>query len=417
MKFVSSLALAAVLLAGGAAVAPAAAQNAKAAKGAKAAAAPQERKYDLSKEARQPIAELSTAVTAKNYANYPALLAAAEAVAKKTDEKYLVAKFRLQHAIDTNDKAAQRVGAEAVLASGGADAEETTRLRSFLASQAVNSGDFAAGEGFYAERLAANANDLDAVVNLARIKLELKKDAEALPLLQRAISIATASGKKADEAWYRKAMEIAHAQKNRPLALQLSRDVLGLYPTEINLRNAVIVYREATTLDKEADLDLLRLMRASKVMSGPGAYLELAQILNDAGLPGEAKGVLDEATRLGHIKGGSGAALLSAVSGRVGEDRASLAGADAKARSGGNGTFAMKTATAYLGYGDYAKAAELYRVALTKGGVDANLVNTRLGMALALAGRKAEATAALNAVTGQRAGLAALWLAWMNQRA
>jgi tetratricopeptide (TPR) repeat protein len=400
MKFVSSLALAAVLLAGGVAAAPAAAQDAKAAKGKKGAApaAPQERKYDLSKEARQPIADLSTAVTAKNYTNFPALLAAAEAVAKKTDERYLVAKFRLQHAIDTDDKAAQRAGVEAVLASGGADAEETGRLRSFLASQAVNSGDFAAGESFYGERLAANANDLDAVVNLARIKLELKKDAEALPLLQRAISMTTATGKKADEAWYRKAMEIAHAQKNRPLALQLSRDVLGLYPTETNLRNAVIVYREATTLDKEADLDLLRLMRVSKVMSGPGAYMELAQILNDAGLPGEAKAVLDDGTRLGHIK-------------------ASLAGADAKARSGGNGTFAMKTATAYLGYGDYAKAADLYRVALAKGGVDANLVNTRLGMALALAGRKPEATAALNAVTGQRAGLAALWLAWMNQRA
>jgi tetratricopeptide (TPR) repeat protein len=417
MKFVSSLALAAVLLAGGVAAAPAAAQNAKAAKGKNAAAAPQERKYDLSKEARQPIADLSAAVTAKNYANFPALLAAAEAVAKKPDEKYLVAKFRLQHAIDTNDKAAQRTGVEAVLASGGADAAETASMRAFLASQAVNSGDFAAGESFYGERVAANANDLDAVVNLARVKLELKKDAEALPLLQRAIALTTASGKKADEAWYRKAMEIAHAQKNRPLALQLSRDVLGLYPSEINLRNAVIVFREATALDKEADLDLLRLMRVSRVMSGAGAYLELAQILNDAGLPGEAKSVLDDGTRLGHIKGGSGAALLAAVNGRVGEDRASLAAADARARSGGNGTFAMKTATAYLGYGDYAKAADLYRVALAKGGVDANLVNTRLGMALALAGQKAEATAALKAVTGVRSGLAALWLAWMNQRA
>ena len=111
------------------------------------------------------------------------------------------------------------------------------------------------------------------------------------------------------------------------------------------------------------------------------------------------------------------AQLLSIVSGRIAEDRASLAGVDTKARAAANGTLAMKTAAAYFGYGDYAKAVDLYRVALQKGGVDANVVNTRLGIALALAGQKAEATTALQAVTGTRADLAQLWLAWMNQRA
>jgi tetratricopeptide (TPR) repeat protein len=184
----------------------------------------------------------------------------------------------------------------------------------------------------------------------------------------------------------------------------------------VNLRNAVIVFRESATLDKEADLDLLRLMRATKVMSGPGAYLELAQLLNEAGLPGEAKAVLDDASRGGILKGGAGASLLASLNPRIADDRASLPGVDTKARAAANGTLAMRTATAYLGYGDYAKAIDLYRLALSKGGVDANLVNTRLGMALALAGQKAEAEAALKAVSGPRADLAALWVAWLNQR-
>ena len=61
---------------------------------------------------------------------------------------------------------------------------------------------------------------------------------------------------------------------------------------------------------------------------------------------------------------------------------------------------ARRTADAYYGYGQYAKAAALYRAALQKGGEDPNLVNLRLGIALAQAGNRAEAETAFRAVTG-----------------
>jgi hypothetical protein len=41
-------------------------------------------------------------------------------------------------------------------------------------------------------------------------------------------------------------------------------------------------------------------------------------------------------------------------------------------------------------------------------------VNTRLGMALAMAGRKDEAKQAFSAVTGPRAGLAKYWLIYLD---
>ncbi len=74
---------------------------------------------------------------------------------------------------------------------------------------------------------------------------------------------------------------------------------------------------------------------------------------------------------------------------------------------------AASTADVYLGQGTYAKAAELYRTALTKGGVNADEVNTRLGIALARSGDKAGAQTAFAAVQGTpRAGIAALWNTW-----
>ena len=97
--------------------------------------------------------------------------------------------------------------------------------------------------------------------------------------------------------------------------------------------------------------------------------------------------------------------------------RASLPQLAAEAKAGAAARLAVRTADAYYGYGDYAQAAELYRAALTKTGADPNLINLRLGMALARAGDKAGATAALNAVTGPRAELAKFWLVYLATRA
>jgi hypothetical protein len=45
---------------------------------------------------------------------------------------------------------------------------------------------------------------------------------------------------------------------------------------------------------------------------------------------------------------------------------------------------------------------------------DVNVANLHLGMALARSGDKAGATAAFNAVTGQRADIAKYWLLYVN---
>src|SRR5438552_10562205 len=66
------------------------------------------------------------------------------------------------------------------------------------------------------------------------------------------------------------------------------------------------------------------------------------------------------------------------------------------------------------GYGQYAKAAEIYRGALSKPGADAGLINLHLGMALARSGDKAGAAAALNAVTGAHSDVAKYWLPYLS---
>ena len=86
---------------------------------ANAAQDPAQRKLAISKAAQKPIAELQAAIAAKDVANIPAKLAAAQAAAKSPDEKLIVAKFQLTAAVAANDEAAQVAAVEALIASGG----------------------------------------------------------------------------------------------------------------------------------------------------------------------------------------------------------------------------------------------------------------------------------------------------------
>ena len=96
------------------------------------------------------------------------------------------------------------------------------------------------------------------------------------------------------------------------------------------------------------------------------------------------------------------------------------AGLDAAATRGlsaATAKAALANGDLLYGYGEYAKAADIYRGALKKPGADAGLINLHLGMALARAGDKAGATAALNSVSGAHSEIAKYWLTYLSTQA
>ena len=73
----------------------------------------------------------------------------------------------------------------------------------------------------------------------------------------------------------------------------------------------------------------------------------------------------------------------------------------------------FKTADAYLGQGNYAKAIELYKLALQKGPANADQANMHLGIAQAMSGDKASAQTSFAAVQNEPAkDIASLWQAY-----
>ncbi len=383
-----------------------------------------ERRYSLSRAEQAAINPLiqANAVAAAagqgaDWAPVRALLPAAQAAAQGNDAKYLVARVELSIAVGTNDIGAQERAIATLLASPSTLPNEAATYRGLQdnilnrrAETAFAANDFATAERIYRQLLQANPNDQRLRNNLRIIQERSGNTAGALQSLMQEIQAAEAGGGRASEDLYQRAWRIPAGANRRTEAWTGLQRLLRHYPSPANWRLAMDFARQSAGQDSDLLLDIYRFARVANLVQS-NEYPGFVQNLYDAGLPGETKAVIDAAG--GTVALPDFARIVRVTNDRINQDRSGLAGEIRDARSAATGRNARRVADALFGYGRYAEAVELYRLALTKGGEDPNLVNTRLGATLASAGQRAEAETALRAVTGPRAEVAALWLAWL----
>jgi hypothetical protein len=188
------------------------------------------------------------------------------------------------------------------------------------------------------------------------------------------------------------------------------------FPKPDNWRDAVLLTRDNFgKIDDQLLLDFGRFQAATKSLKGERDYVEYADTALGRGFPGEAKAAIDAgiAARMLDPAKPLVKELKTSADGRAAADKASLANLEREIK--GNARLAVATADAHYGYGNFDKAATLYRSALGMTGADATLINLRLGAALAMAGDKAGASEVLKAVQGgPRGALAQYWLAFIE---
>lgn len=371
----------------------------------------------LSKEFRAAMAPVDKAYKAGDFPGVLTAAQGAESAATTPDEKYALNQYRLDAATKAQNADAQASALDAMLATGLVPAAEQPKFYFFAGKFAVDKGNYAKAEADLDRAVAGGYVNTDVLLTQSRVYSQQNKFQQALAALEKAIAAEQAEGRKPPEDWYKVGFSQAYKGKLDAEFAKWSMMHLKAYPSPENWRTTLVTYRDTQNLGNRVELDLFRLMRATKSLAGERDHYDYAYVANQAGLPGEAKSAIDL------LKAGGGKTsqpineIYTEVSAKVKGDQAGLAAEEAKAASAPNGVLAAGTANAYIGYGEYAKAAALLKTALGKGGVDANEVNTRLGIALALSGQKEEAKQAFAAVTGPRAGVAGLWLAYLDQSA
>jgi len=374
-------------------------------------------KPKVSGAAKKEIVDLQTAVNAKDAANIPAKIAAAKAKAKTKDDQYIIAQLQLRAAIDANDNAAMAAGLQEVLNSGFLKPAEAVPVYLNLGKLQYNAKAYDPAATAFDQVLKGDPNNVEALVLMAETRNSQSRPADAIALIQKAIAVRTSAGQKAEEAWYKRAVALSYNAK-MPSAPTLAREWVAAYPNPTNWRDTIRIYQMTTHAADAALLDSMRLARVTGSLAGENDYYRYASTLVTKGFPGEAKAVLDQGFAAKAIDKSKDmfSQLYGQASSRAQGDQASLVASAAAAKAAPDAKKAMVIAEAYYGYGDYSQSADLLRAALGKSGVDKDLANLRLGMALAQSGDKAGATAALNAAGGAQADLAKLWLAYLGQK-
>jgi tetratricopeptide (TPR) repeat protein len=410
MTFVSKLALAAVLTLGTSALgtAPALAQKAD-----KANAGPE---LKVSEEFRKAAAAGDAALTAKDLATADTQITAAETVAKHDDEKYYSAWMRLRLELERKNEAGQ-MKALGLLASNPKTPADRVGVYGglynfMLGSELIKQKKPAEAIPALLKARELGANQPDLPVLLANAYAAAGKPTEAIAEVNRAIELSKAAGRKPPVDWYKFVIPRVKATGDNAATADWLKRFIAEYPTVQNWRWAIQVFRQGApaTGGKTDRLNLYRLMRATNALADRGDYADYSFAAQQAGLPWEAVAVVDEGRKSGKVPAGDADVGRTYTASQAAvKSEGSLEGLAKQSAAAKDGRTAQQTADAFLASGNYARALELYDLALQKGSVDADEVNLNRGVALRALGRKDEAKTAFGTVKGAYANTALLW--------
>ncbi|MFT3966282.1 MAG: hypothetical protein QM690_10410 [Sphingobium sp.] len=339
--------------------------------------------------------------------------------ADKPLEKYAAGQLLLQAAAGRGDLRSQRIALNAILESGQAPARETARLRAIAGTLSAMLGDrkdaiaqidYANGQGY---------STVSSQLALADAKFQRNDPAGGAKALDEAFSLRAKEQKPVEATWYDRAIALGYKAKRPDLVARWTQAKLTSYPSAPNWRSGIVNYLNAANPAPEQSLDLYRLMAATDAVTSERDWLAYSSLAQQKGTAAEAKAALDTGVSAGDLNGSDPAVSkeLAGLKTKAAKALADLPGLTAKGKNG-NGAAALTAADAQFAAAAFPAAAELYRAALTKGGVDADHANTRLGIALGRSGDLTGGKVALSSVTqGPWAPVAGFWSVWIDHKA
>jgi tetratricopeptide (TPR) repeat protein len=144
----------------------------------------------------------------------------------------------------------------------------------------------------------------------------------------------------------------------------------------VRLTNKTSYWNNLIRLERQDERDdhntlmIYRVMFDTHSMNADTDYIEMAQLLGDAGLAGEARVVLEKALSSGVVKEEHKervTRLLKALETRADADMKALPALDAEARKNPAGVLDVKLGEVYFGTGDYDDAAGAISRGIDKG--------------------------------------------------
>ena len=317
-----------------------------------------------------------------------------------------------------DDRQLQRRGIAMRLESGLAEADQIGVLNWYAGNFALEVDDYAASRHYLTAALQAGyvPEQTDLVNLIARTYMEEGNDRGSYDFLTGAIAEADAAGNPVPEAWLRNTLQFVYEEDMLPETtaniLRLIRD----YPGERSWSDGLRIMGQMLDASDDARVDLYRLMAIKGALVDRPYMTDYIETIDPRLMANEVLDVL----RIGleqEAFSTSGDAYFDEVNGiantRASADRRGIGQIISEGRNG-DGLDAKNAGDVLYSLDDYAQAVEFYTLARDRG-FDADTVNTLIGINETMLGNYDAALASFAAVGGERAPIAALWTAHVEE--
>jgi hypothetical protein len=380
-------------------------------------------KLEYSREFRKLASKAQDYANDKKWAELLAALPEIEALPSlSTDEKKVLATWRLQAAQGTGDQDAFAAAIEDFLKAGFAAPDQIGAMHRQLAAHYSNKQDKEKTLHHFREFVDATPDvEPDELETLGRLYLQSNLYAEAQEWLGKAIDLSVSKGETPKETWFQLRDRAFVETNDNAGRLANLESLVSYYPNKDYYSRIVAIYQNESKDDRVVMLNAYRLAVTDPQggLATVGGYLNYADTALVAGSPGEAQRALERGMKEGIVpSAGTNQQVLQEAKAAVTADKRSLPAEAAAADKNPKGEVGVKVGLGFYSTGDFEKAAAATQKGIAKGGVarldDANLL---LGAALVELGRSDEARAAFDAAVAaapagnMTARIAKLWLA------
>ena len=371
-------------------------------------------------------AQIKPLMDAKNYAEIQSRVTQAEAFPNRTPyEDYVVNRMKLSLGSATNDNAISIPALEAVIASGRLSANEQADFIQALANMHYNAKDYPKAIEWFKRYQKESPTPEKVAPSLIRAYYLGGDFAGAKAALLPAIEATEKAGQKPSEEDLRLLASSANKVKDDAGYLVALEKLVAHYPNDdfwTDVLNRGVARKSG--FDPQTNMiNVYRLEAVTVKKMAPEEYVDLAELALRDGFPSEAKKAMDAGYAAGVLGQGSNAkahaALRDKATKGAADDAKNIAAGEASAAKAKTGAGLVNLGWAYATMDQGDKGVGFIQQGIAKGGLkNAEEAKLRLGMAQALAGKKAEAIQTFQTVKGGGGAgdLAKYWIVHLNQK-
>lgn len=369
----------------------------------------------------KPLQEALTAGQAKQWDQALAKLREADAVPEKTPFDQFKINEIYGWVYISQKKYGEAAGVyEKLLDSGFVSAADADQYVKQIAQMYMQTKNNAKAMEYLQRWLKAHPGDADMTAILGQLQFQGGQLKQSMDTFNGLVNATEKAGQKPKEDWlkimYRVSYQLGGNSPNLDKStLNIIEKLLRYYPNETYWTALLAGLKTQLTSDPSR-FQLDRLMLSVGTLKDPNEFIEMAQLANNFGYPGEALSVLDAGYAKGIIGAGAGKEredrLKASITKLATADKASLPTLDKKARAAATGQDDATLGEAYMGYGQYPQAVEALERGLKKGGVKkVDQAQIALGISYLRSGQADKARAAFKQVPAESelGRIASLW--------